>query len=918
MGISRKQTLKYFLLPGVIPRLGRFFSSGFSHVALHMACVFGAVRLLPRGHPYLSPANVSRFGIRHVLAEARRNLVFSRANIDQVIIYYTLLGGIFLLFVQFAMLGLSFTMQAAHATIITPADTMARFGVASMLSTPDATNDVAFVLLDYVFGAQGIFTNPGGVGTCLATNTPCFTGTTAYGAWPTPWHTALHTLFRFYNLGVLAVGIIVFLYLVASVTAETAQSGTPFGQRFNRTWAPVRLILAIALLVMIPFGTGGQTGFNIAQVITLHVAKWGSGLATNGWATFNRSLNNSATSPMGPPANLVARPNPPQFNTFLEFMYVAHTCVMAEQWTNNRNIQFFQVRDAIPARYNPATGIQTAPAVPAAAQPVPADFQTALAFSYGGNIDVRIGEYNPTLYQLEKGYVKPVCGEFRLPLKVQSCPNDSPGACMLHERYYGIMRDMALNDPLYQLDGFQMASRTTPTDNRNPQIPIPTADDFRIDYIDYYDEEIALAIDDARMAQIADPNWFSATVQYGWGGAGIWYNRVSQYNGTFAAAAYSLPVALSYPEVMVNVAKERGKTLNFVPPNERYNPSLPGGKMVKFESPGDAYIAIALYQAHRAWRDMFEKPKGNFFVDTITALFGLEGLLNMYQNNNIHPMAQMTAMGRSLVETAVTNLGIAFGAGALGGLANIIGYSGVATFSTAVSGMMGQIGLAALGMGFVLAYIIPMMPFLYFFFAVGVWLKSVFEAMVAMPLWALAHVRIDGDGIPGPAALDGYYLLLEIFIRPFLIVVGLISGLIIFGAQVSVLHEIWQLVVSNATGFDTVSTAAQTGAGYAPPPGAGSGITGALEFKRSPVDEFFFTVMYAIVVYMLGLSSFKLIDLIPDNILRWMSTGVSSFGQIVKDPAENLVSYSFLFTQAVSSKIGSGLQSMQSLVSRNR
>lgn len=918
MGPGRKQTLKYFLLPGVVPRVGRFFSSGFSHVALYMASVFGMVRLLPPGHPYLIQDNVSRFGIRHVLAEARRNLVFSRANIDQVIVYYTLLIGIFLLFMQFAMLGLSFTMQAAYATIITPVDTMNRFGVAFMLTTPDATNDVAFILMDYVFGAQGIFTDAFGRGTCLANNAPCFTGTASYGAWPTGWHTALHALFRFYNFGILAVGIIIFLYLVVSVTAETAQSGTPFGQRFNRTWAPVRLILAIALLVMVPFGTGGQTGFNIAQVITLHIAKWGSGLATNGWTAFNRSLNTAATTPMGAPSNLVALPNPPQFNTFLEFMYVAHTCINAEQWVNNRTIRFYQVRDAIPAKVNPVTGVQTFAAVPAAAQPMPANFQAALDFSYGGNIDIAIGEYDPSLYQLEKGYVKPVCGAFRLPLKVQSCPNENPGGCMLHERYYGIMYQMALTDPLYQFDGFQMASRTTPTDNRVPRMPLATAADFRSDYIDYYDGKIVAAINAARIAQIADPNWFIAIVQYGWGGAGIWYNRIAQYNGTFAAAAFGLPVALSYPEVMINVAKERGRTLNFVPVSERYNPSLPSGKMVKFDSPGDAYIAIALYQAHRAWQDMFEKPKGNFFVDTITGLFGLEGLLSMYQNNDVHPMVQMTVLGRSLVETAVTNLSVAFGAGALGGVANIMGYSGAATFSAAVSSMMGQIALVALGMGFVLAYIIPMMPFLYFFFAVGVWLKSVFEAMVAMPLWALAHVRIDGEGIPGPAALDGYYLLLEILFRPFLIVVGLVSGLIIFAAEVAVLHQIWQLVVSNMTGFDGVSTVAQISAGYAPPPGAGSGVTGALEFKRGAVDEFFFTIMYAIVVYMLGLASFKMIDLIPDNVLRWMGTGVQSFGQIVKDPAENLVSYSFVFTSAVTGKIGEGLQGLQGLASRNR
>ena len=54
------------------------------------------------------------------------------------------------------------------------------------------------------------------------------------------------------------------------------------------------------------------------------------------------------------------------------------------------------------------------------------------------------------------------------------------------------------------------------------------------------------------------------------------------------------------------------------------------------------------------------------------------------------------------------------------------------------------------------------MPFIYFFFALAGWIKSIFEAVVAMPLRALAHLRIDGEGLPGPGATNGYFLLLEI------------------------------------------------------------------------------------------------------------------------------------------------------------
>ena len=181
--------------------------------------------------------------------------------------------------------------------------------------------------------------------------------------------------------------------------------------------------------------------------------------------------------------------------------------------------------------------------------------------------------------------------------------------------------------------------------------------------------------------------------------------------------------------------------------------------------------------------------------------------------------------------------------------------------------------------------------FLYFFFGVGSWLKGLFEAMVGIPLWALAHLRIDGEGLPGSAASAGYFLILEIFIRPILMVFGLLASIAIFAASVKVLNEIFYLVIANLSGHDPISGASC----FAHPDGAATGESGEAPFDyksffRGPIDEFFFTVMYAIMVYMIGMSCFKLIDKVPDNILRWIADGVSSFGDTDVDPAEGLVS----------------------------
>lgn len=239
---------------------------------------------------------------------------------------------------------------------------------------------------------------------------------------------------------------------------------------------------------------------------------------------------------------------------------------------------------------------------------------------------------------------------------------------------------------------------------------------------------------------------------------------------------------------------------------------------------------------------------------------------------------------RSLGYAALgTTLGAAGVGGALGGIA--------ANFFISVA-MMG------LTVGFVLFYVVPFLPFIYFFFAVGGWLKGIFEAMVGAPLWALAHIRIDGHGMPGNAAINGYFLIFEVFLRPILTLFGLLASISIFSALVEVLNSIFSIVTENVGGYDMESELAATAA------------TSTSENMRSKIDEFFFTVIYAIIVYLIAMSSFKLIDTIPNNILRWMGQSVATFGDQREDPAQGLVSKTTIGSQQALSKIGGGLHSV--------
>ena len=205
-----------------------------------------------------------------------------------------------------------------------------------------------------------------------------------------------------------------------------------------------------------------------------------------------------------------------------------------------------------------------------------------------------------------------------------------------------------------------------------------------------------------------------------------------------------------------------------------------------------------------------------------------------------------------------------------------------------ISGIFVSLTTIGLAIGFILYYVLPFLPFIYFFFAVGGWVKSIFEAMVGVPLWALAHLRVDGNGFPGDSASNGYFLIFEIFVRPILTVFGLIAGLAIFSAMARTLNGVFDLLIANMSGFECVQ---DMGGGALAFGDCTTGTVLYLEEKRSIVDEFFYTIIYTIIVYLLATSSFKLIDQIPNSILRWAGAGVQSFGDNRDDPTQGLVQY---------------------------
>jgi conjugal transfer/type IV secretion protein DotA/TraY len=876
-GVTPGSAARYLFAPQLGPRFAHLFARGFAYIPYYIALLYQAVGLLPAGHPYTLGANIGRFGVRHAVAEAANRLVLDWRRADQIILFLASLAGIALAAAQIVLLPLTFAIAASPA---------AAWGFADLV-TPNPEQDLAFILLDMVFGVPDIFNS------CISTGVPCEDQTgrfvlTGFGGFPHPIHHALHALLSTYSWGLVVIAIFILCYFVTAVAVETAQTGTPMGKRFNQSWGVLRMLLAIGLLIPTGFG------LNTAQYIVLHAAKFGSGLATNGWVLFLDEITGSA---LGQRQSLIGTPNIPELDDLLQFYHTAATCTEAYT-VAGQEVKPYLVRNTLVSPHNK--------------EMAKTSYKQMVDFAQGGDrVFVRFGTPDKKKNVFWKGYVRPTCGEIAFTLTDARVPGSSnppdEGPRAMQEVYWAMLQDLwaaQSEAPNYPYRGAQKYMRSHPEHNTEVQTLTQAR---KAELLRRYQQSAREGLAQSVAAQMAAHNTqdFQIFKNKGWAFAGTLYDYIAKMGGPVATATFNLPVPSHYPALMEKICTER-QALDARGPStlECFNPDASeenGFQKASLANPLEEEQALAMYYAARNWGDRGAASRryaSDGVAEFFFMLFGADGLFDMRENQNVHPLAQLTMVGRSLVEAALRNIGWALGGGgAVGGILNAFGLSGLSGGIGAIAGFLLTIATVALTVGFLLYYIMPFLPFIYFFFGVGGWIKAIFEAMVGTPLWALAHLRIDGEGLTGDAAKNGYFLILEIFLRPILLVFGLLAGMSIFAAMVMGLNAGWDLVVANLSGF--------SGTDQLGDPGFTD-----VRFYRSYVDQFFFTLVYAITVYMVGMASFKLIDMIPNEILRWIGVSIKPFSDAEEQAAEKMMQSAQMGGQQAIGQVigGQGLQ----------
>lgn len=839
---NAKAVWRYATRPEILPRI-RGLGIHFGHFAYLIALVLHSARLLPSGSPMIRSEHIGKFGVRQVLASAANNITWSWKSIDQIAIFGAVVAGIIMIAIQAVLIAAYALLGEAQAS-----------SPASFFSTPDANvpTDVVLIFLEQVFGANlsvfGAASQPLG----------------------TPVYTGLHALLSFYSLATMTIAVVIVLYYIVTVIGEAAKTGTPFGQRFNSLWAPIRLVIALGLLV--PLGSG----LNTAQYLTLYAAKMGSGLATTAWTIFVDELT-SATS-------IVSKPDGESTSALVERIFLNEVCAASYNQINGADsINILQVtgrRESVTPNFASPSAMITA-AEDAGQDSVILSWSRAdageSATDYAcGKISVSLTEFdvysngtNVVAADEKWWWSIPWAGQ-DMEDKLGKAHQDVKISYLkeikrISEKLYPAGEALAAyNISINPASGFGDAS----TLDFIPDLLSETAQESQ----DNINVSIEATYTDIAQSSYVDSSSYDEMKTRGWGAAGLWYGTMGtinkKYMDALASAVPTLDVLFEAAEVRENERGVLGRLFGVSRYDMRRGATREIEQTISYASDEFAGYVVEIdvgtspLYGNAQFEQADEAGSSSWLAKGLIAMLGGRQLYLMKNEPDLDPMARLAAAGHAMVKRSLifAGLGTAFGlGGAVAGVVPDPRVQFVGEAAGAVSAFLFVFAGIALTAGIFLAYILPIIPFVYFAFAVMGWILEIFEAIVAMPLWALAHLRIEGDGMPGAAALGGYQLLLMILLRPALIVLGLIGGYVIFGAAAYYFGTLF-----NAATAITQSDIASTSIGA--------------------IGIFVYTIIYTFLIYNIALMCFKMVDDVPKGILRWMGAGVSPFSDSRGDP----------------------------------
>lgn len=156
-------------------------------------------------------------------------------------------------------------------------------------------------------------------------------------------------------------------------------------------------------------------------------------------------------------------------------------------------------------------------------------------------------------------------------------------------------------------------------------------------------------------------------------------------------------------------------------------------------------------------------------------------------------------------------------------------------------------------LAFYFGVVIPSFPYTVFMVVVVGWILAVLQTCVAAPLWAVMHMTPDRTFIGSQT--QGYLMLLALFVRPALAVLGLFASMLISDPIITYIAKAF---------FGMHRDVAVS--------------TGAIGSVASIITFFWWLVVFGMTLMPVLWMTYGLPQALPDEVLKWISAGIGDLG----------------------------------------
>lgn len=629
-------------------------------------------------------------------------------------------------------------------------------------------------------------------------------------------------LLEVFNTIVLILGGILVFYTIVGGTLSTAHDGEMLGKRWSSLWIPIRTALGAAAIMP---AVGG--GYAVIQAVVMWLALQGVGAGNAVWAKYldKDPVVDAFFVPPGATR---------QIRESYYDMFMSSVCTAGFEEGQNLG---FRVMSA---------GMRAAGFERMTAQVTPLVLPHVTIYTYGPMIRA--------------------CGAVMLPTKGVGSPSGDPTS-----HWGGLNEAPAAAAALVDSDG--MSEALMGVHKSHLQIAVQQLDTLAKTLVttgltqDAFDARID-ALVDAYVTDLTNTareqyestreerqrNMIAGMKEDGWAMAGMYYMAIIRAQDQITRSISQTP-SVSSGSMLAGVLSASGPVSGAVAKGA--NKAL------------DAYIGSSERATwFQAAKDLIQGSNANtlnnveVIGDTATGSSVIMNLVSWFVSSDGFGLTSQAfnQQGQNPIIMAKNlgqNMTTAAWIGLMGGMALQIG-STISALGTgagpgiaiALSHPLFALFALLVVPGATLSAYVPMIPYILWLGVVLGWVILVIEAIIASPIWALAHLAPDGDGVVGRGG-QGYMLIMSLVLRPPLMVLGFVCSIVL-------MKPLGYFINSTFMGVFAMNVNPS-------PFGITQMIAGC--------------IIYVVVMVSMVHRVFTLIHVIPDRILRWIGGGGNELGE---------------------------------------